>query len=355
MRSRAVASVLATILFATSLPAFAQSANDKATAVALFDQGKQLVKDGKYAEACPKFELSQKLDPGVGTLGSLADCYERAGKVASAWQTWRETAVAAASKGQADREKYARDKMKALEPKVPHFTIVVPTDSKLPGLSVRFAGTKSDLLWDIAIPADPGTYTLEANAPGRKTYTTTMTLALATTVTVTIPALEPGAPTPTPVPVEGTPTPTEGTPTPTTEGSSTTTTTVTPDLGPSSGSGQRTAAYVVGGVGIVGIVVGSIFGLKAKSKNSDADANCRPDDSTRCNSAGVQASDDAHSAATISTIAFAAGGMALVAGAVLFFTAPKDSGASSSGSTAPTVGLGFGVGSGFGLSAQGSF
>src|SRR5262249_39330401 len=161
-------------------------------------------------------ELSEKLDPGVGTLGSLADCYERAGKVASAWTTWRETAVAAASKGQADREKYARDKMKALEPKVPHFTIIVPSDSKVAGLTVRFAGTKSALLWDIATPADPGTYTLEANAPGHKTYTTTMTLALATTSTVTIPRLEAGAPTPTPVPVEATPTPTDGTPTPTT-------------------------------------------------------------------------------------------------------------------------------------------
>ena len=354
-RSRsALALVVAVALFGASLPAFAQSASDKAQAVALFDEGKKLVKDGKYAEACPKFELSEKLDPGVGTLGSLADCYERAGKIASAWTTWRETASAAAAKGQADREKYARDKAKALEAKVPHFTISVPNDAKAPGLVVRFAGTKSDLLWDIAIPADPGTYTIEASAPGKKPYTTTMTLtAGAAPVTITIPPLEAGSgpstmptPTPTPTPVEATPTPT----TDTNATPATTTTTMTTDVGGSSGSSQKTIAYVVGGVGVVGIVVGSIFGLKAKSKNSDADANCRPDDPTRCNSVGVQASDDAHSAATISTIAFAAGGAALVAGAVLWFTAPKDKEPS-----APSVGLGFGVGSGFGLSAQGAF
>jgi hypothetical protein len=353
-RSRTIASVLAMVLVASSIPAFAQSASDKATAVSLFDEGKKLVKDGKYAEACPKFELSQKLDPGVGTLGSLADCYEKAGKVASAWTTWRETAAAAAAKGQADREKFARDKAKALESKVPHFTIVVPNEARAPGLSVHMAGTKADLLWDIAIPTDPGTFTLEATAPNKKTYTTSVTLAVGgPTVTVTIPMLEPGAG-PTTIattPTDGTTTspPTDGTTAPT-DGSSTTT--VASDLGSSSGSSQKTIAYVVGGVGLAGIVVGSIFGLKAKSKNSDADANCRPDDSTRCNSLGVQASDDAHSAATISTIAFAAGGAALVAGVVLFFTAPKDKETSS----APSVGLGFGVAhGGIGISAQGAF
>jgi hypothetical protein len=355
VRSRVVACVVATALFTSSLPAFAQSAADKATAVALFDEGKKLVKDGKFAEGCPKFELSQKLDPGVGTLGSLADCYERAGKVASAWTTWRETAAAAAAKGQADREKFARDKAKALEAKVPHFTIVVPNESKAPGLVVRFASTKNDLLWDIAIAADPGTYTIEASAPGRKPFNTTLTLvAGGAIVTITIPPLEAGAgPSTTPTTTVGT-TPTEGTPTTTPTEGTTTSAVVAPDAGTSSGSSQKTIAYVVGGVGVVGIVVGTIFGLKAKSKNSEANDNCRPDDPTRCNSAGVSLSDDAHTAAGISTIAFAAGGAALVAGAVLWFTAPKES--SKESSSAPSVGLGFGVAhGGIGLSAQGEF
>jgi hypothetical protein len=318
--------------------------------VTLFDQGKQLVKDGKYAEACPKFELSQKLDPGVGTLGSLADCYEKAGKVASAWTTWRETAAAAAAKGQADREKFARDKAKALEPKVPHVIINAPSASSTPGLEVRVAGGASGLLLDIAVAMDPGTYTLEARAPGRKSYQTTVTLtAGGPTVTVTIPPLETGGgpatiPTTTP-----TTTPTDGTSTPPTD-NGTSTTSVTSDVGTSGGgSSQKTIAYVVGGVGIAGIVVGSIFGLRAKSKNSDANSNCRPDDPTRCNSTGVSLSDDAHSAATISTIAFAAGATALVGGIVLYFTAPKEP-------SAPNVGVGFGVAhGGLGLTAQGAF
>lgn len=346
-----VAAIIALTLAAASLPAFGQSASDKATAVSLFDEGKKLVKAGKYAEACGKFELSQKLDPGVGTLGSLADCYEKAGKTASAWQAWRETAAAAASKGQADREKYARDKAKALEPKVAHVTITVPAASHVPGLEVHLDGSPGAILWEVAIPMDPGTHTIEARAPGRKTYATSIAVSPdGGATTVTIPPLDAESGTAPPI----------ATTTPTTDTSPLTspTTVATTDTGApptatdaptSTWSSQKTAALAVGGVGVVGIVVGSIFGLRAKSKNDDANSNCRPDDPTRCTSTGVSLSDDAHSAATISTIAFIAGGAALVGGAVLWLTAPKEP-------SSTNVGVGFGVANGgLGLTAQGAF
>lgn len=98
--------------------------------------------------------------------------------------------------------------------------------------------------------------------------------------------------------------------------------TVTPDAPRSSWSAQRTAALVVGGVGMVGIGVGVVFGLVAQSKNDDArtPANCPT--TTQCYPQGKALLDDAGSAATVSTIAFAAGGAALAAGVVLFVTAP---------------------------------
>ena len=66
-----------------ALPVGAQS--NKATAEALFTEGRALATSGKCAEAIPKFQASQKLDPGVGTLLNLAECYEQVGKTASAW------------------------------------------------------------------------------------------------------------------------------------------------------------------------------------------------------------------------------------------------------------------------------
>jgi hypothetical protein len=85
---------------------------------------------------------------------------------------------------------------------------------------------------------------------------------------------------------------------------------------------QRTVAIGVGAAGVVGVAVGSAFGLIAKSKNDQAlePANCRT--STQCSTSGLTLTDDARSAATVSTVAFIAGGAAIATGAVLWFTAP---------------------------------
>jgi serine/threonine-protein kinase len=104
-----------------------------------------------------------------------------------------------------------------------------------------------------------------------------------------------------------------------------------PETTPSNGSTQRTIGLVVGGLGVIGIGIGTVFGLSAMSKENDATKNyC--DSTDHCTGQGVQLGKDAQSAATASTIAFAVGGIALAGGVLLYFTAPK-------GSSAPTVGL----------------
>jgi hypothetical protein len=95
-----------------------------------------------------------------------------------------------------------------------------------------------------------------------------------------------------------------------------------PESPASAGSTQRTIGLVVGGVGVVGLGFGTVFGLIAGSKWSDAQNKCTP---SACGS-GSPAQDDksaAQNAATISTILFVAGGAALATGAVIFFTAPR--------------------------------
>ena len=105
-----VAAPLALIVaLASARTSLAQtSAADKAAAQALFDEGKRLMDAGQFAQACPKFADSEKLDPGVGTLLNLGVCYEKNGQTASAWATYKEAASAAANAGEAAREKYAR-------------------------------------------------------------------------------------------------------------------------------------------------------------------------------------------------------------------------------------------------------
>jgi hypothetical protein len=106
----------------------------------------------------------------------------------------------------------------------------------------------------------------------------------------------------------------------------------TVDVGPEqakSGQGQRTVALIAGGVGVVGIGVGTYFGLAAKSRYADSDPHCNS--SNGCSQTGLDIRDEAIGKATISTIAFGVGAAALVGGVVLWFTAPK---ASKSGDAA---------------------
>lgn len=104
------------------------------------------------------------------------------------------------------------------------------------------------------------------------------------------------------------------------------------------GRTMRTAGLVIGAAGLVGVVVGSVFGLNAKSKNDEAADMCS---GTVCRDPrAIPLTSDAQAAATVSTIAFAAGGVALAGGAALYFLAPKKPSGGTGLQVAPQVGLG---------------
>lgn len=304
-------------LISVNVSASAQSAGDKAAAEALFDKGKKLLKEKNYSEACPTLEESQKLDPGVGTLLYLAECYEQSGKTASAWATFREAAGLAKIASDTKREKIARTRADRLESKLSKLVLSVPAAAQVEGLVVLRDGAEViGALWGTAIPVDPGKHVIEARAPGKLDYKAEVDVpAGAENTTFAIPALE-DKPEPTKPPVtelpEETPEPTPAPPPVTSEE-------------PDSGSGQRTLGIVVGVVGLLGLGAGTVFGLQAKSKDSDADANCRPGDPGRCNQTGVDLGREAEDAATLSTIAFGVGTLALAGGIILYATAPSDS------------------------------
>lgn len=86
-------------------------------------------------------------------------------------------------------------------------------------------------------------------------------------------------------------------------------------------SGTRTLAYVLGGAGIVGLGIGVGFGLKAKSTYDSASSAERcPTGPTSCDEQGIAGGRDAHSEATIATVATIAGGALVAGGLVLFLT-----------------------------------
>lgn len=305
-----VALTSAASLLLTPVVARAASAADSAAAQALFDQAKRLLKEGKAAEACPKLEESQRLDPGSGTLINLARCYELTERLASAWNKYLEAAAAAAASGNAQREKEARARATALRPTLSELVIdVSPSARAMSGLEVTRDGERvGPAQWNVALPADAGEHRVAATAPGHEPWQSVVVVkGPGGTFRATVPALAPAG---------GAPPPAVNTPPESPPASAT-------EPAPRSGGlgTQRTVALVAGGVGVVGVVVGSIFGVKSKSQHDEAEKYC---DGNRCTDArGVSAGNSAYASGTVSTVAMIIGGAGLAAGVTLWLTAPK--------------------------------
>ena len=75
-----------------------------AMAEALSQQGRELLRAGRYAEACPKLAESHRIDPRLGTLMNLALCHEKSGKIASAWAAYTSAMTIAHREGQKERD-----------------------------------------------------------------------------------------------------------------------------------------------------------------------------------------------------------------------------------------------------------
>jgi hypothetical protein len=90
--------------------------------------------------------------------------------------------------------------------------------------------------------------------------------------------------------------------------------------------GQKIGALVAGGVGVVGLGLGAVFGIVAMSQKGTAQSACP---NTCATQDGVNDWNSAASSATISTVAFIVGGVGLAGAAALWFTAPSGTSASA--------------------------
>jgi hypothetical protein len=279
---------------------------------------------GDFANACPKFADSERLDPSVATLLNLGACYEKAGRSASAWATFREAVSAAQAARRDDYLSIAQKRAAALEPKLSR-VVISEHDTSAPGLEIKRDGVAvTQAEWGVAIPVDPGAHVIEASATGKKPWQTTLTIAAgAAPTTVEIPTLE-DAPALPPVPAAAVPAP----PPPVEPQPATT----APPADDNAGHTQRILGVVIGAVGVVGLGVGTAFVFSARSSYDDSLTNC-PTTKNVCNSTGVSQRDSALSSGDAATVAYTVGAVAIAAGVVLWFTAP------SSSSASPRVGL----------------
>ncbi|HVK67301.1 MAG TPA: hypothetical protein VM694_22605 [Polyangium sp.] len=338
MKKRAAGFFFAVALFGATRPGFAQQ-GDVAAAEHLFKEALALMEKGDYEHACPRLAESHKLDSGVGTLLYLGDCQEKLGKLATAWATFSEAADAARRAGQPEREKMGRARADALESKLSRLRIEVPDSVSREGLVVRRdALDVASLLWNTAVPIDPGTYKVEATAPGKTPYSVSVVIEPGSaTTTVTLPRLEDAKtveapPQPLPEPVKLPPPP----PPP------------PPRLKPEGIGALGITGIVVGGAGILTMGASLGVGLAARARFNEAASFC---DATYCDREGVAMRKDAKDLAGVGTTIFVPGAILTAAGAALLVVSLATRGSTDAASK-PRASLTLGPG---GIFARGSF
>jgi tetratricopeptide (TPR) repeat protein len=269
----------------------------------LFEQGRALARDGKYAEACEKFARSLELDPAIGTQLNYADCHEKLGRHAEAWRLF--DGVADAEKiTNPTRARFARERADALLPKLGVIVLELATPDA-PRLAVSIGGRKLEpapVIREIVAPGDVAiAVTVATGAPFQRTER----VDAGKTVTIEVPAFaaDPAIAEPSGPRAETT-------------------------------GGQRRrsrvlVAYGVGAAGALSLVSGVVVGLRARGDYNAQFEGAMPNcvdlaSGPVCNEAGFAAQNDAISLANVGTVLGVVGIAAIAGGAVLYLTAPKD-------------------------------
>lgn len=270
-------------------------ANPPPESTRLFDEGRALAKEGKYAEACAKFEQSLELDRAPGTLLNYADCNEHLGHLALAYRLFDEVARMSETDN-VDRAKFARERARAVLARTG--TVVVRlADARTPGLSITIAGREVAPAAELREVVDPGDVTIEVRAPDVQPFTKTGRAEPGRELVIEVPAFEPG--------IAGGP---------------------LPEAERVRRPSRVTAAYTLGALGGASLVAGVITGVVAKSRYEAEieSGNCTSTNPPVCNAEGFRNANDAVRLGNISTVLAVGGLIVIGAGAAVYLTAPRD-------------------------------
>jgi hypothetical protein len=298
IRDRALALVVAAFVLGA---ADARAASPEM--LKLFEQGRSLVKEGKCDEAIPKFLDAIAIEPSVGALLNLGDCYEKTGKPTIARKRFLE-AAALAGEGDPARFSEAKSRAARLDSQIAVVAFARRYEADVAEPRITIDGEAVPPRAE-RLELDPGRHEVVVKFSDRAAQPETITLRAGETLRFALVPPTAEAPPPQPPPREE----------------------------PGGMGAMKWAALGVGGAGVVGVGIGAVFGVVAIGKRSDLDATCpgyphcaesqRPD--------VQQKYDDAKTAATTSTICFVAGGALVATGVVLWLLSPDKAAPTTSG------------------------
>lgn len=298
--------VAALVLAATPL-ATAQPKPDAGASISLYDEGRRLFEAKQYDLACPKFDASLQLNSeDIDVRGMLALCYERAGKLASAWAQFRELRVRAQRASRPDPLRVADEHIVALAPRLAKITVRI---AATPGLTVFRDGVALPPdAFGSGLAVDAGTLTFTAEAKGYQPWSTEIEIKDGEAKAIEVPALVAASTTAAAAAAPA--------------ARASTTVVSRPLL-----TTPRWIAVGLAGAGLVGLGIGTWAGLDARASRDDARALGCNDDLSMCPSVALGTANAAYSRGKLSTGFFIGGGALVGAAAVVWFVArPKEGG-----------------------------
>jgi hypothetical protein len=296
------------------------SATETAAARALAVDGLKLAQAGKCDEAIPKLDRAEKIHHSAIVLSRLGECNVSVGKLVEGTEdlrkVLREPLPANPSPALSKAYEHAQIILDSAKPKIAALTISVGNKSQPTDLHLMVDGQAVPVaLIDSELPADPGDHLVEATAPGYLKAMARVNLSTADKKTVTLKLeIDPNASVVAPHSSDAAAASVVA-PAPSVHTAATESASSPPPVPPSSPS--HAAAYVAWGMGVVGVGVGSAFGLIAMKDKHDIVQRCGSD---ACTADSSQSLDNAKRSGNISTIAFGVGGVGLLLGTVLYFT-----------------------------------
>lgn len=337
MRSGRALLALALALVAGGLassPSIAFAQDREADAERLFREGQKLLEERRYGEACPKFEQAYKKDGQLGTLLNLAFCHKEQGATWYAWLEFREAEIKAMELGRNDRRDFAKGQLPALEKSLSK--LVVDNPKNVPLVEVLVEDKRvPEAEKSLPFAAEPGQRKLTFRAKGDKVGTVLVNVPKSDKVThVTVPEMTDDA--------SAKASAATGTGAPQDDGvQSRATVPAARAESPSTQSSQKTLAMGAFGVAAVGGVVMVVAGIMTLTNDCAAlgdDAKCVNDPQ---NKSGDEERSRGDTTAWVANIGGGVMILGAAAGAVLWFTAPKDVEKSAGVRVSPRIGVGY--------------
>jgi hypothetical protein len=284
----------------------AHAQTEQAVALTRFNKGRDLFIAGNYASALIEFRAATELVESPNTRLYIARCEKELGHLSRAFVEYQRASTEAADRAASDpRYASTRDAAKqesaTIEPMLGHVTV---NGASLPkDVVITVAGSQmSAAALGVSAPVDPGSVIVTAKAKGYKSFQKNLEVTSGAELTVDLQLeRDPDA-------VVAT-----SSTDPTTDTSDATT-----DTGPTPsvhrvGGGVRVAGFVVGGLGVVGVVMFGTFAAMAQSKFSQVQNAC----GNRCDSSYNGQIDDGKRNQLIANVSLGLGIGLLIGGGIM--------------------------------------